>query len=171
MTTRNSLDSAPRDLYKAHHVNRVLSMCCNTRAAGAHVPARRYRHQDGDVAAAAQGRTQCSAGQARLHGTPALGNARGSALLALGAVSEHWTATTARLGAPFLHKRRAFWRRAPPSRRTPAPTGAITCSPRSGRNFSVCRLEAQSKQRRQQVRGPGARANGWPSMPAMLSAV
>ena len=170
MTTRNSLDSAPRDLYKAHHVNRVLSMCCSTRAAGAHVPARRYRHQDGD-ALLLQLKAGHNAARARLasmvhlhletHAAPPC--PRWARLVS--------TATTARLGAPFLHKRRAFWRRAPPSRRTPAPTGAITCSPRSGRNFSVCRLEAQSKQRRQQVRGPGARANGWPSMPAMLSAV
>ena len=46
---RTSLDSAHRDLHKACEVNRV-SVVQHARAAGAHVPAQRYRHRDGQRA-------------------------------------------------------------------------------------------------------------------------
>ena len=81
----------------------------------------------------------------RLHGTPALGNTHGSALLMRWA----WpmsTAATARPGAPFVQKGEPFRGALPveKSARVPAPKGAITCSPRSGRKISARRLESQS---------------------------
>ena len=95
------------------------------------------------AAAAAQGPAQHRV--LRLHGTPALGNTHGSALLMRWA----WpmsTAATARPGAPFVQKGEPFRGALPveKSARVPAPKGAITCSPRSGRKISARRLESQS---------------------------
>ena len=131
---RTSLDSAHRDLHKACEVNRV-SVVQHARAAGAHVPAQRYRHL---IATAMDNARICGGSRpdakhssSSSPGTPASAkraqlSRHSSALLArwAGPMS---TAVTARPGAPFAQMV-SLLQRAPLSRRIPAPKGAITCS-------------------------------------------
>ena len=154
------MDSAPRDLHEAEVIRSRVSVlqhegCESALACAALSPPRGRRALLRQLKAGHQHRVL------RLHGTPALGNTHGSALLMRWA----WpmsTAATARPGAPFVQKGEPFRGALPveKSARVPAPKGAITCSPRSGRKISARRLESQSSQRWQRVKGPGMRANG-----------
>ena len=125
--------------------SRVSVLQHELRAARAHLPAQHYRHHEGDARCCGSSRSGTAPRAPPPWHTCKLGNVHGSALLMRWA----WpmsTAATARPGAPFVQKGEPFRGALPveKSARVPAPKGAITCSPRSGRKISARRLESQS---------------------------